>query len=55
MIVAVAAMVVVQVAIHQVVHVVPVRHRLMTALGPVNVFLTVSGALVCRRALLGIR
>jgi hypothetical protein len=49
------AMMVVQVAIHQIVHVVPVRHRLMAAMRSVNMFLAVSGALVGRGALLGIR
>jgi hypothetical protein len=50
-----AAMVVVQVAIHQIVHVVPVRYGFMAAVWPVNVFLTVSGTLVGGGAVLGIR
>jgi hypothetical protein len=54
-IVAMAAMMVVQVAIHQVVYVVPVRYCLMAAVWSVNVFLPVSDTFVGRRALLGIR
>jgi hypothetical protein len=54
-IVAVAAMVVVQMAIHQVVYMVPMRYCLMAAVRPVNVLLSVSRALVGRRAVLGIR
>jgi hypothetical protein len=50
-----AAMVVVQMAIHQIVHVIPVRYRLMAAVWPVNVFLAVSGTLVGGGAVLGIR
>jgi hypothetical protein len=50
-----AAMVVVQVAIHQIVNMVPMRHCLMAAVRPVNVLLSVSGTLVGRRAVLRIR
>jgi len=49
------AMMVVQVAIHQIVHVVPVRYSLMAAVWPVNVFLAMSGTLVGRGAVLWIR
>ena len=55
MIVAMAAMVVVQMAIHQVIYMIPVGYCLMAAVRSVNVFLSVSGTLVGRRAVLGIR
>lgn len=50
-----AAMVVVQVAIHEVVYVVSVGYSLMAAVRPVDMLFTVAGTLVSRRAMLGIR
>jgi len=41
---------VVQVAVHQVIHVVAVRHRFVTAASAVNVLLVVSGASMLGRA-----
>ena len=49
-----AAMVVVQVAIHQVVYMAPVGYCLMAAVRSMNVLLAVPGALVGRRAVLWI-
>lgn len=53
-IVAVCAMAMMQVAIHKVIDVVPVRHRLVSAFWTVNVALIVSGAVVGWRAFVGI-
>ena len=50
MVVAVIAMRVVQVAIDQIVHMVSVRHRGVTAARPMNVIRSVRGAGVLRRA-----
>lgn len=44
-----------QVSIHQVIEVIPVRYRLMAAVHAVNVRLVMAGAFVARRAFLGIR
>lgn len=55
MVVAVAAVGMVQVAAHEVVHVVAVRHGLVAAAGPVDVALIVAAAGVGRRAGVGIR
>ena len=54
-VVAVGTVRVVQVAAHQVVHVVAVRHRLVAALRPVLVVLRMVGAGMLRRALHGVR
>jgi hypothetical protein len=54
-VVAVGPVRVVQVAIHQVVHMVTVGHRLVTARGAVLVLLRVVGAGVLGRALHGVR
>ena len=54
-IVAVDAMGVVQVAVHQVIDVIPVGHRLVAAVRAVNVLLVMREAVVAWRAFLGIR
>jgi hypothetical protein len=54
-IVAVVAVSVVQMAIHQVIAVIPVRYGLMAAVRPVNMRLLMSGAVVAWGASLGIR
>ena len=54
MVVAVVAVRVVQVPVHEVVHVVAVRHGLVPATRSVNVTRIMTAALVCRRALVGI-
>jgi len=46
---------VMQVPIHQVIEVIPVRYRLMAAIRAVNVRFIVSGTFVAWRAFLGIR
>lgn len=48
------AMRVMQVPIHQIIHVVTVRHGLMAAAGAVNMARLVSGALVLRRTCVGV-
>jgi hypothetical protein len=53
-IVAVGAMGMMQVSIHQVIEVIPVRHRLMPTVHAVNVRFVMTGTLVARRAFLGI-
>jgi hypothetical protein len=50
-----AAMMVVKVAIHQIVYMVPVGYCLMATVRSVNMLLTVAGTLVGRSAMLGIR
>ena len=54
MIIAMVAMGMVQVPIHQIVDVVAVRHRLVTATGPVLMARLVSGAAMIRRAAIGV-
>ena len=45
----------VKVTMHEVIHVVTMGHGLVAAVRSVNVLLSVSGTLVGRRAVLGIR
>jgi hypothetical protein len=54
-IVAVGAMGMMQVSIHQVIDMVPVGYRLMAAVCAVNVRLIMTGTFVALRTLLGIR
>lgn len=54
-IVAVRAMGMMQVSIHQVIEVIPVRYRLMAAVHAVNVRLIMTGTLVALRAFLRVR
>jgi hypothetical protein len=54
-IVAVDAVGVVEVAVHQVIDVIPVRHRLVAAIRAVNVLLVVREAIMAWRTFLGIR
>lgn len=48
------AMRVMQVAVHQVVHMIAVRHRFMAAIGPVHVIRVMARAAVLGRALRGV-
>jgi hypothetical protein len=54
MIIAMVAMRMMQVAINQIVHMVPMRHRLVAASGPMHVTRAVTGAAMLRSALAGI-
>ncbi len=55
MIVAMIAVRMVQVAVHEIIDVITVRHRFMAAVGAMHVVLRVPLALVLRRAIAGIR